>query len=167
MRLNIGANKLATVTVILIVASVIVAIITMKGVWAGSTNNISTVESEHNVLSTSDPDCYNSGSSSCDSIVVEAWITGTDPYSSSGGGRADGYVVDGGICCVITAAARMDFGYRLLGEWFVYIRVLDFDGSVSMTFYPAGDATSTSVEINWCDNVRPSVEATLSGLCLS
>jgi len=110
--------------------------------------------------------CTNSGSSLCDSIVVEAWISGQSPQNSNGGGRASGSVVAGGICCVITAAARIAFAYHMEGQWIVYYRILDFDGSVSKTFYPAGDMVSTSVEINWCDAVKPSVVATLSGLCI-
>lgn len=113
--------------------------------------------------------CKNQESSICDWIVVEAQITGADHLSSTGKGIATGNTYFGGICCVVSSCAVIEFGYydRELGYYYYTRKTLELDGSsVSQSFYPSGDMMYTSVYTNWCDNVRPSVAATLDGLCL-
>ncbi len=120
--------------------------------------------------STEDTYCSNSASSTCDTIIVHAWIYGADPYSSTGGGSAEGYEVLGGICCVYYDAASIQIGYYdpFTDTFYGVRRLLWFDGSVSQSFTgPVGSIVISSTLQNFCDSVEPSVAATLSGTCLT
>lgn len=119
---------------------------------------------------TEDTYCSNSASSICDTIIVHAWIYGTEPYSSTGGGSAEGYEVLGGICCVHYDAASIQIGYYdpFTGTFYGVRRLLWFDGSISQSFTgPVGRVVISSTLQNFCDSVEPSVAATLSGTCLT
>ena len=50
--------------------------------------------------STNDTHCTNYANGGCSIIYVEAVITGSDPDSSSGSCRIEGFVNFMGVCCV-------------------------------------------------------------------
>ncbi len=160
-----SSHVIMLIALILLIALVYGIVNSYEALFASNVNNVSQARAD-----SGDTYCTNQGSSLCDSIVVTAQITGQSDQDSYGIGSATGDALLGGSCCVADSYAYVQIGYydTSLGIYQQVTLVLWLDGStISHTFHPSGNIVYTSVVQNMCDNVEPSVAASLDGTCFT
>lgn len=108
--------------------------------------------------------CSNSASGTYTAVYVEAYISGTSPDTSSGGGRAWGEWTTpfGGNYCAVSGTMHVRIGC----EYYYINYVGPIDRSYSKNFSPAGSHAFAEIYRNYCDGTTTAVLAGLYGTCI-